>query len=99
GPSPRFTGVAFLPLSAGIIASANLSTIVLMPRTGPRPLVAFGLLAAAGGAVWLAQLGAHTGYASGGLGPIIVTGIGIGMGVAPALNARTVGGGAPAARS
>ena len=91
GYSPLVTGVAFLPLSAGIIASANLSTIVLMPRTGPRPLVAFGPLAAAGGAVWLAQLGAHTGYASGVLGPIIVTGIGMGMVFAPAINAGTFG--------
>jgi hypothetical protein len=49
GYSPLVTGVAFLPLSAALIASANLSTIVLMPRVGPRPLVAFGLLAAAGG--------------------------------------------------
>jgi hypothetical protein len=49
GYPPLVTGVAFLPLSAGLIASANLSTIVLMPRIGPRPLVAFGLLAAAGG--------------------------------------------------
>ena len=63
GYSPLVTGVAFLPLSGGIIVAANLSTIVLMPRIGPRPLVAFGLLAAAGGAVWLAQLAPHTGYA------------------------------------
>jgi hypothetical protein len=83
--------VAFLPLSAGLIASANLSTIVLMPRYGPRPLVAFGLLAAAGGAVWLAQLGTHTGYAAGVVGPIIVSGIGMGMVFAPAINAGTFG--------
>jgi EmrB/QacA subfamily drug resistance transporter len=91
GYSPLVTGVAFLPLSVGIIASANLATIVLMPRVGPRPLVAFGLLAAAGGAVWLAQLGLHTGYAAGVVGPIIVTGIGMGMVFAPAINTGTFG--------
>ena len=91
GYSPLVTGVAFLPLSAGIIASANLSTIVLMPRIGPKPLVAFGLLAAAGGALWLAQLGTHTGYAAGVAGPIIVSGIGMGMVFAPAINAGTFG--------
>ena len=48
GYSPLVTGVAFLPLSAGLILASNLSTTVLMPRTGPRPLVASGLLAAAG---------------------------------------------------
>jgi EmrB/QacA subfamily drug resistance transporter len=91
GYSPLVTGVAFLPLSGAIIVAANLSTIVLMPRIGPRPLVAFGLLAAAGGAVWLAQLGAHTGYATGVLGPTVVTGIGMGMVFAPAINAGTFG--------
>ena len=54
GYSPLVTGVAFLPISAGLILASNLSTIVLMPRTGPRPLVALGMLAAAGGAAWLA---------------------------------------------
>ena len=33
--SPLVTGVAFLPLSAGLIIAANLSTIVLMPGSGP----------------------------------------------------------------
>jgi Na+/melibiose symporter-like transporter len=56
GYSPLVTGVAFLPLSGAIIVAANLSTIVLMPRIGPRPLVAFGLLAAAGGrSGWLSS--------------------------------------------
>src|SRR5271169_2999291 len=63
GYSPLVTGVAFLPISAGLILAANLSTIVLMPRFGPRPLVASGMLAAAGAMVWLAQLGPHTAYA------------------------------------
>jgi MFS family permease len=91
GYSPLVAGVAFLPLSAGIIVAANLSTIVLMPRVGPRPLVTFGLLAAAGGALWLAQLSPHTGYPAGVLGPIIVTGVGIGLVFAPAINAGTFG--------
>src|SRR5713101_1313441 len=91
GYSPLVTGVAFLPMSGAIIVAANLSTIVLMPRIGPRPLVAFGLLAAAGGAVWLAQLAPHTGYAAGVLGPTIVSGIGMGMVFAPAINAGTFG--------
>ena len=34
GYSPLITGVAFLPLSAGLILAANLSTTVLMPRFG-----------------------------------------------------------------
>src|SRR6201982_3344431 len=55
GYSPLVTGVAFLPLSGGLVLASNLSTIVLMPRAGPRPLVASRMLAAAGGAVWPGQ--------------------------------------------
>ncbi len=91
GYSPLVTGVAFLPLSGGLIFASNLSTIRLMPRVGPRPLVAFGMLAAAGAMVWLAQLGSHTGYASGVLGPLILSGIGLGLVIAPAINTGTFG--------
>jgi EmrB/QacA subfamily drug resistance transporter len=91
GYSPLVTGVAFLPISAGLILASNLSTIVLMPRTGPRPLVALGMLAAAGGATWLAQLGPHTAYAAGVVGPIILAGIGLGLVIAPAINTGTFG--------
>jgi EmrB/QacA subfamily drug resistance transporter len=91
GYSPLVTGVAFLPISAGLVLASNLSTIVLMPRFGPRPLIAFGMLAAAGGAAWLAQVDPHTGYAAGVLGPLILAGIGLGMVIAPAINTGTFG--------
>ncbi len=91
GYSPLVTGVAFLPISAGLIFASNLSTIVLMPRFGPKPLVAFGMLGASGGMVWLAQLGPHTGYATGVLGPLILAGIGLGMVIAPVINTGTFG--------
>ena len=68
-----------------------MSTIVLMPRVGPKPLVATGMLVAAGAAAWFAQLGAHTGYVSGVLGPLILTGIGLGMVIAPSINTGTYG--------
>ncbi len=91
GYSPLVTGVAFLPISGGLIIASNLSTIVLMPRVGPRPLVASGMLAAAGAMVWLAQLGPHTGYAAGVLGPLILVAIGLGLVIAPAINTGTFG--------
>jgi EmrB/QacA subfamily drug resistance transporter len=91
GHSPLVTGVAFLPLSGGLVLASNLSTIVLMPRFGPKPLVASGMLAASGGAVWLALLGPHSGYATGLLGPIILAGIGLGLVIAPVINTGTFG--------
>ncbi len=91
GYSPLVTGFAFLPMSGGLIVTANLSTIALMPRFGPKPLVASGMLAAAGGTAWLAQLGPHTGYTTGVLGPLILAGVGLGMVIAPAINTGTFG--------
>ena len=91
GYSPVVTGFAFLPIAGGIATSANISTIVLMPRVGPKPLVATGMLVASGAAVWFAQLGAHTGYVDGVLGPLIMTGIGLGMVIAPSINTGTFG--------
>jgi EmrB/QacA subfamily drug resistance transporter len=91
GFSPLVTGVAFLPISIGSAIFSNLSTIVLMPRFGPKPLIGFGMLIASGAMVWLAQLGAHTGYAEGVLGPLILVAIGMGMVIAPAINTGTFG--------
>jgi EmrB/QacA subfamily drug resistance transporter len=91
GYSPVVTGLAFLPIGAGIAVAANLSTIVLMPRIGPKPLVTAGMLIGAGAMVWFAQLGTHTGYAAGVLGPVILTGIGLGMVTAPSMNTGTFG--------
>ena len=77
GYSPLITGVAFLPMSVGRIVAANLATITLMPRFGPNPLVAFGMVSASGGTAWLAQLGSQTGYAAGVLGPVVLVGVGM----------------------
>jgi EmrB/QacA subfamily drug resistance transporter len=91
GYSPLVTGIAFLPWSGCLVVMSNLSTIVLMPRLGPKPLVASGMLVSAGGMAWLAQLGQHTGYAAGVLGPILLAGIGLGLIIAPVINTGTFG--------
>ena len=91
GYSPVVTGFAFLPMVAMLIVSANVGQIVLMPRTGPKPLVGLGLLIAAAGMVWLTRIGVHSGYASAILGPLLVIGLGIGQVVAPAVNTGTYG--------
>ena len=91
GYSPLVTGLAFLPFPAAVVASVNVGQIVLMPRTGPKPLVGLGLLIAAGGMVWLPRIGVHSGHASAILGPLLVTGLGIGQVTAPAVNTGTYG--------
>jgi EmrB/QacA subfamily drug resistance transporter len=91
GYTPVVTGLAFLPIAGAIAVAANLSTIVLMPRFGPKPLVATGMLVGAGAMIWFAQLGPHTAYVTGVLGPIIMTGVGLGMIFAPVINTGTFG--------
>ncbi len=91
GYSPVITGVAFLPIVGGIAFSANMSNIVLMPRFGPKPIVATGMTVAAGAMIWYANLGVHSSYASGVLGPLILTGLGLGMVIAPSINTGTFG--------
>ena len=49
------------------------------------------MLAAAGAMAWLAQLGPHTAYAGGVLGPTILAGIGVGLVIAPVINTGTFG--------
>ena len=89
--SPIATGFAFLPISVCLAVAANLSTIVLMPRVGPRPAMTVGLLIAAGAMAWLAQLGPHSSYVGGLIGPLVLAGFGLGMVVAPAINTGTFG--------
>jgi EmrB/QacA subfamily drug resistance transporter len=91
GFSPLTSGLAFLPMSAGLVLASNLSTIVLLPRVGPRPVVPAGLAVAAGATAWLTQLGPHTGYVEGVLGPLVLLGLGLGSVIAPSLNAGTFG--------
>jgi EmrB/QacA subfamily drug resistance transporter len=91
GYSPVVTGVAFLPMIAMVVLSANLSNVVLLPRFGPRPLVTAGMLLAAGGLVWLTRIGVHSGYATAVLGPLMVAGLGFGFTVAPSMNTGTFG--------
>jgi EmrB/QacA subfamily drug resistance transporter len=89
--SPVVTGVAFLPLIAMVVVSANLSNVLLLPRLGPKPLVPAGMLLAAASLVWLTRIGVHSGYASAVLGPLMAAGLGFGFIIAPSMNTGTFG--------
>ena len=91
GDSPLVTGVAFLPFAVSSALGANLSSVVLMPRLGPRRVIASGMLAQAGAMSWLAQLGPHTSYSGGVLGPLVLAGLGMGMVIAPTISTATLG--------
>ncbi|MBO0728624.1 MAG: MFS transporter [Acidimicrobiaceae bacterium] len=72
------TGFAYLPFSAGVIISATLATN-LLPRFGPRRLMAVGLAMAAGGLALFTQAGLHSAYVSTVLPPVLLISLGMGM--------------------
>jgi EmrB/QacA subfamily drug resistance transporter len=90
GYSPLKTGIAFLPLTGALVVTAGLSTR-MVPRTGPRPVVAAGMLLSAAGLVLLAQLGVHASYATQVLPGLTIMGAGIGLVFPPATDLATLG--------
>ena len=91
GLRPVMAGVAFLPMVGAIIVSANLANIVLLPRIGPRLIVAPGMLAAAAGLAWLTRIGVHSSYAADVLPPLLLTSAGLGFVMSPSMNTGTAG--------
>ena len=90
GYSPLTTGLLFLPLVAGILVASALYSAV-GARVGPRPLVTVGMLLAAGGTAYLAQLTVTSSYVGGVLPALIIMGLGFGAIFAPAMNTATAG--------
>ena len=78
GYSALKTGVAYLPLMAGILVASGAAA-QLVPRVGARPLLLAGAPATASGLYWLSRLTEHGSYASGALGPMLVIAIGLGL--------------------
>ncbi|MFD1815181.1 DHA2 family efflux MFS transporter permease subunit [Rhodococcus gannanensis] len=89
--SPIVTGVAFLPMVAGMVISATTSTGVLLPRFGPRPLITGGLLLGAAGLAVLAQLEIDSSYAPHILPGLVLLGLGMGMVFAPGMQGAITG--------
>ncbi|GAB2857568.1 hypothetical protein GCM10022221_66450 [Actinocorallia aurea] len=91
GYSPVRTGVAFLPMIAGLVVSAQIATNVTVPRLGPRAAVPVGMLIAAGGLVWLTGIGVGTSYSGHVLPQLVVIGLGLGHVMPPAIGTATAG--------
>jgi EmrB/QacA subfamily drug resistance transporter len=91
GYSPLTSGLAFLPLIVCILLSSNLSSIVALPRLGPRVLIATGMLFGCGAMTYLTQLTVTSSYAGDMLAPLIIMGLGFGMIFSPAINTATAG--------
>jgi EmrB/QacA subfamily drug resistance transporter len=91
--SPVKSGLAFLPTIGMVMVASTVSTALLLPKIGPRPLVPLGMLVAAGGVALLRELGLHTSYASGLLPGLLLVGLGLGLVFGCAFNTATFGAG------
>jgi EmrB/QacA subfamily drug resistance transporter len=91
GYSPVTTGLLFLPMVGGILVASTLSSVVLLPRVGPRVLIAAGLLLSGAGTAYLGQLSVTSSYLGAMLPALVAMGLGFGMIFAPATNTATAG--------
>jgi EmrB/QacA subfamily drug resistance transporter len=78
GYSPLRAGLAFLPLTIAVLVTSIASTR-LVSRTGDRPLLLAGTAITGAGLYWMSRLTEHGTYLGGLLGPILVTGAGLGL--------------------
>ncbi|WP_075735897.1 MFS transporter [Streptomyces acidiscabies] len=83
--SPLRTGFAFLPLTVALFTTVRYVPR-LLARLGAKPLMLTGTALLTASATWLWRIEPGDGYAAGLLGPLLLTGLGIGLCLMP-LNA------------
>jgi EmrB/QacA subfamily drug resistance transporter len=91
GYSPLTSGLAFLPMIGCILLSSNTSSILLLPRVGPRNLIVTGMVLGGGAMAYLTQLTVTSSYATNVVPALIAMGLGFGMIFSPAINTATAG--------
>jgi EmrB/QacA subfamily drug resistance transporter len=91
GFSPLKSGVAFLPFVAGILTSSTVVVPRLLPRIGPRFIIATGQLLGMAGLLYLWRLEATSGYLGHVLPALFVMGLGMGLIFASCFNTATSG--------
>src|SRR6185312_279287 len=76
---------------ACILLASNTSSILLLPRIGPRALIVTGMLLGGGAMTYLTQLTVTSSYAVDIVPALVAMGLGFGMIFAPAINTATAG--------
>ena len=90
GYGPLKAGLLFFPMGVSIIIGAQISARIVT-GWGPRRVLVLGLTLAAGGFLWLSQLGATSSYAAGVLPGSLLTTFGAGLCFTPLAAAATSG--------
>ncbi|SHE89052.1 drug resistance transporter, EmrB/QacA subfamily [Ferrithrix thermotolerans DSM 19514] len=91
GYSPVKTGLAFIPMIALLVVVATASTAKLLPKFGPKYLVALGMFVAAGGMLMLSRVSISSSYTGVVLPALLILGAGLGGVMAPSMNTATAG--------
>ena len=91
GYSPIVNGLAFLPLTAGILVSSTTGNVIVYPKVGAKIMVAIGMAGGAIGMLGLSRLGLHSSYAAGVLPWLVLLGLSFGWIFSPAINQATAG--------
>jgi EmrB/QacA subfamily drug resistance transporter len=90
GYSALRTGMAIVPMTV-LLAAGPLAAKRLLPRFGPRTLILAGGILTTFGLAWMSQLPDHSDYPAHILGPLAVTGAGIGLMLLPLAASATAG--------
>ncbi len=91
GYSAIRTGVAFLPMVAALVVSAQIASLVLLRRVGARVLITLGLAVSALGMTDFTYISVDGDYATQVLSGLLVLGMGIGLVFAPAMQSAVTG--------
>ncbi|MFJ9540471.1 MFS transporter [Streptomyces sp. NPDC101225] len=89
GYSPVRTGVAYLPITVGMITGSTQVAARLLNRVPPRVLLVPGLLIAAGALAIIAQVGTEPAYASHILPAMLMLGLGMGTAMMTSVSLAT----------
>ncbi len=90
GYSPIKSGLAFLPFAVMIVVMSEVVSR-LVGRMGPRTLMLIGGVFIAGGVLWFSRLTEQSSYMGGLLGPMLITGTGVGLMFVPMTLTGTAG--------
>lgn len=91
GYTPITTGLAFLPMVAGIVLSSTTAPSLLLPRVGPKVVVSGSFVIAAVGMLLLTRIGMDSSYVTVILPALVVTGLGLGGAMSVAFQGATSG--------
>ncbi|MHC3468220.1 DHA2 family efflux MFS transporter permease subunit [Streptomyces sp. 7R007] len=89
GYSPVKTGVAYLPITVGMITGSTQVAARLLNKVPPRTLMVPGLLLAAGALAIIAQVGTEPAYASHILPAMLMLGLGMGTAMMTSVSLAT----------